>query len=99
MNPLWDWPNHDHRSTECHLSSQGHRDRGVFTGHNVREALQLFERDCKFSEGKTLEDGQPERVAVSKKAHTLYPRKNFGLMKHEGTKPLTEHEDELNHEE
>jgi hypothetical protein len=59
----------------------------------------VYEWVYKFSEGKTLEDGQPERVEVSKKARTLYPRKNFGLMKHEGTKPLTEHEDELNHEE
>ena len=71
----------------------------VITGHNVRNTLLVCERACKFSEGKSLEDGQPEKVAVSKKVRTLYPRKNLGLMKPEGTKPLTEHEDELNHEE
>jgi hypothetical protein len=58
----------------------------------------VCDRACKFNEGKTLEDGQPEKDAVSKKVHTSYPRKNFGLMKHEGAKPLTGHEDELNHE-
>ena len=54
---------------------------------------------CKFNGEKTLEDGQPEKVAVSKKVRTLYPRNNLGLKKPEGTKLLTEHEDELNHEE
>jgi ABC-type lipopolysaccharide export system ATPase subunit len=73
--------------------------RAVVNGHNIRETLQVFGRACKFSEGKTLEDGRLEKVAVSEEVPTLSPRKNLGLMKPEGTKPLTEHEDELNHEE
>ena len=49
----------------------------IITDHNVREALQISDRAYIINEGRILESGTPEEIAVSDKARNVYLGKKF----------------------
>ena len=49
----------------------------IITDHNVREALQISDRAYIINEGRILESGTPEEIAVSEKARNVYLGKKF----------------------
>ena len=49
----------------------------IITDHNVREALQISDRAYIINEGRILESGTPEKIAVSDKARHVIWAKNF----------------------
>ncbi len=61
---------------------KGLKDRGIgilLTDHNVREALQVADRAYIISEGKILEAGDPQRIASSDRARSIYLGEGFRL--------------------
>ena len=60
----------------------GLKDRGIgviITDHNVRETLQISDRVYIINEGRILESGLPEEIAVSDKARDVYLGEKFRL--------------------
>ncbi len=60
----------------------GLRDRGIgvlITDHNVREALQIADRAYIIDRGEILESGDPQRIATSEKARSIYLGESFRL--------------------
>ena len=60
----------------------GLKSRGIgviITDHNVREALQISDRAYIINEGRILESGTPEKIAVSDKARHVYLGEKFRL--------------------
>lgn len=60
----------------------GLKERGIgiiITDHNVRETLQISDRAYIINEGRILESGAPEKIAVSDKARSVYLGKKFRL--------------------
>ncbi|MDE0331536.1 MAG: LPS export ABC transporter ATP-binding protein [Nitrospinae bacterium] len=51
----------------------------IITDHNVREALQISDRVYIINEGRILESGTPEEIAVSDKARNIYLGEKFRL--------------------
>ena len=51
----------------------------IITDHNVREALQISDRAYIINEGRILESGTPEKIAVSDKARYVYLGEKFRL--------------------
>ncbi len=49
----------------------------IITDHNVREALQISDRAYIINEGRILESGTPEEIAVSDKARNVYLGEKF----------------------
>ncbi len=49
----------------------------IITDHNVREALQISDRAYIINEGRILESGTPEEIAVSEKARNVYLGEKF----------------------
>lgn len=49
----------------------------IITDHNVREALQISDRAYIINEGRILESGTPEEIAVSNKARNVYLGEKF----------------------
>ena len=61
---------------------RGLRERGIgvlLTDHNVREALQIADRAYIINEGKILESGDPQRIASSERARSIYLGESFRL--------------------
>lgn len=60
----------------------GMKERGigiVITDHNVRETLGICDRAYILHEGKILEHGDPETIAGSERAKSIYLGENFRL--------------------
>ena len=60
----------------------GLKERGIgiiITDHNVRETLQISDRAYIINEGRILESGAPEKIAVSDKARSVYLGEKFRL--------------------
>lgn len=60
----------------------GLKDRGIgviITDHNVRETLQISDRVYIINEGRILESGLPEEIAVSDKTRDVYLGEKFRL--------------------
>lgn len=51
----------------------------LITDHNVRETLGICDRAYIMVDGKTLEEGTPEKIASSEKARRYYLGDNFAL--------------------
>ena len=60
----------------------GLKERGIgiiITDHNVRETLEISDRAYIINEGRILESGAPEKIAVSDKARSVYLGEKFRL--------------------
>jgi lipopolysaccharide export system ATP-binding protein len=58
------------------------RERGIgvlITDHNVRETLGICDRAYILNEGTVLEEGDPARIAASKRAREIYLGEKFRL--------------------
>lgn len=56
------------------------RDIGILiTDHNVRETLKICDRAYILSDGKVLEAGPPENIAISRQAQEVYLGEGFTL--------------------
>lgn len=51
----------------------------LITDHNVRETLRITDRAYIINEGKIVDKGKPEEIAVSEKAKQIYLGKEFTL--------------------
>ncbi len=57
-----------------------HRGIGVLiSDHNVRETLNVCDRAYILNQGQVLEEGPPEKIAVSEKARKIYLGERFKL--------------------
>ena len=51
----------------------------IITDHNVRETLGVCDRAYIINEGSILEEGDPEKIAQSRKARQTYLGEGFQL--------------------
>jgi lipopolysaccharide export system ATP-binding protein len=65
----------------------------IITDHNVRETLGVCDRAYILNEGQILEEGTPEKIALSQKARKIYLGEEFELG---GKRRNKEEREELN---
>ena len=51
----------------------------IISDHNVRETLKICDRAYILNKGKILEEGTPEKIAISDKAKKIYLGEEFNL--------------------
>ncbi len=51
----------------------------IISDHNVRETLKICDRAYILNRGEILEEGEPEKIAISQKAKKIYLGEEFNL--------------------